>query len=81
MSVVLFTSSSCMKCNNRSVVKSGLNVNACSKQISLSVTEELHIIHFNTVFELKGFSVDLQVEFYFILLSLPDKTYLFSRET
>uniref|UniRef100_A0A669BST9 Signal transducer and activator of transcription n=1 Tax=Oreochromis niloticus TaxID=8128 RepID=A0A669BST9_ORENI len=28
--------------------------------ISLSVTEELHIIYFNTVFELKGFSVELQ---------------------
>uniref|UniRef100_A0A3Q0QUZ5 Signal transducer and activator of transcription n=1 Tax=Amphilophus citrinellus TaxID=61819 RepID=A0A3Q0QUZ5_AMPCI len=28
--------------------------------ISLSVTEELHIICFNTVFELKGFSVELQ---------------------
>uniref|UniRef100_A0A8C6LJM3 Signal transducer and activator of transcription 2 n=1 Tax=Nothobranchius furzeri TaxID=105023 RepID=A0A8C6LJM3_NOTFU len=28
--------------------------------ISLSVTEELHIIHFNTVFEHKGFSVELQ---------------------
>uniref|UniRef100_A0A1A8C6H1 Signal transducer and activator of transcription n=1 Tax=Nothobranchius kadleci TaxID=1051664 RepID=A0A1A8C6H1_NOTKA len=28
--------------------------------ISLSVTEELHIIHFNTVFEHKGFSVGLQ---------------------
>ncbi|XP_037534813.1 signal transducer and activator of transcription 2 [Nematolebias whitei] len=31
-----------------------------ANDISLSVTEELHIIHFNTVFELKGFSVDLQ---------------------
>ncbi|XP_005799902.1 signal transducer and activator of transcription 1-alpha/beta [Xiphophorus maculatus] len=29
-------------------------------EISLSVTEELHIIYFNTVFELKGFSVELQ---------------------
>ncbi|XP_017271454.1 signal transducer and activator of transcription 2 [Kryptolebias marmoratus] len=28
--------------------------------ISLSVTEELHIIYFKTVFELKGFSVELQ---------------------
>ncbi|XP_041836216.1 signal transducer and activator of transcription 2 isoform X2 [Melanotaenia boesemani] len=28
--------------------------------ISLSVTEELHIIYFTTVFELKGFSVELQ---------------------
>ncbi|XP_034022579.1 signal transducer and activator of transcription 2 [Thalassophryne amazonica] len=28
--------------------------------ISLSVTEELHIIYFNTVFELKGLSVQLQ---------------------
>ncbi|XP_014853572.1 PREDICTED: signal transducer and activator of transcription 1-alpha/beta-like [Poecilia mexicana] len=29
-------------------------------EISLSVTEELHIIYFNTVFDLKGFSVELQ---------------------
>ncbi|XP_058488355.1 signal transducer and activator of transcription 2 isoform X2 [Solea solea] len=28
--------------------------------ISLTVTEELHIIYFHTVFELKGFSVELQ---------------------
>ncbi|KAI3370150.1 hypothetical protein L3Q82_024948 [Scortum barcoo] len=28
--------------------------------ISLSVTEELHVIYFNTVFELKGLSVELQ---------------------
>lgn len=28
--------------------------------ISLSVTEELHIIYFNTMFELKGFSVEMQ---------------------
>ncbi|XP_040015287.1 signal transducer and activator of transcription 2 isoform X2 [Xiphias gladius] len=28
--------------------------------IPLTVTEELHIIHFNTVFELKGLSVELQ---------------------
>ncbi|XP_070693608.1 signal transducer and activator of transcription 2 [Pempheris klunzingeri] len=28
--------------------------------ISLSVTEELHIIHFDTLFELKGLSVELQ---------------------
>lgn len=36
-------------------------------QISLSVTEELHIIYFNTVFQHKGLTVELQVEF----LSLP----------
>lgn len=34
-------------------------------QISLSVTEELHIINFHTRFELKGFSVNLQVLFPF----------------
>ena len=39
----------------------------CFSQISLSVTEELHIICFNTVFELKGFSVELQVKFTFTL--------------
>lgn len=32
-------------------------------QISLSVTEELHIIYFNTVFQHKGLTVELQVEF------------------
>ncbi|CAN9511653.1 unnamed protein product [Ophioblennius macclurei] len=31
-----------------------------ASDISLSVTEELHLIHFNTTFELKGFSVALQ---------------------
>nr|XP_046239885.1 signal transducer and activator of transcription 2 isoform X2 [Scatophagus argus] len=31
-----------------------------ASDISLSVTEELHIIYFNTVFELKGLSVELQ---------------------
>lgn len=33
------------------------------EQISLSVTEELHIINFDTVFDLKGLSVELQVQF------------------
>uniref|UniRef100_A0A668A8T4 Signal transducer and activator of transcription n=1 Tax=Myripristis murdjan TaxID=586833 RepID=A0A668A8T4_9TELE len=37
---------------------SGKGVN----DISLSVTEELHIIYFDTVFEMKGLSVNLQVE-------------------
>ncbi len=32
-------------------------------QISLSVTEELHIIYFDSVFTMKGFSVELQVQF------------------
>lgn len=32
-------------------------------QISLSVTEELHIIYFDTVFQHKGLSVELQVVF------------------
>lgn len=32
-------------------------------QISLSVTEELHIIYFDTVFQHKGLTVELQVEF------------------
>ncbi|XP_061688726.1 signal transducer and activator of transcription 2 isoform X2 [Syngnathoides biaculeatus] len=31
-----------------------------ANDVSLSVTEELHIIYFNTVFELKGMSVELQ---------------------
>ncbi|XP_077384734.1 signal transducer and activator of transcription 2 isoform X2 [Festucalex cinctus] len=31
-----------------------------ANDISLSVTEELHIIYFNTLFELKGLSVELQ---------------------
>lgn len=31
-----------------------------ASDISLSVTEELHIIYFNTVFEMKGLSVELQ---------------------
>ncbi|XP_061833663.1 signal transducer and activator of transcription 2 isoform X2 [Nerophis lumbriciformis] len=31
-----------------------------ASDLSLSVTEELHIIYFNTTFELKGMSVDLQ---------------------
>uniref|UniRef100_A0A672JK58 Signal transducer and activator of transcription n=1 Tax=Salarias fasciatus TaxID=181472 RepID=A0A672JK58_SALFA len=39
--------------------KSGVSGKVIS-DISLSVTEELHLIYFNTVFELKGFSVELQ---------------------
>lgn len=40
------------------------------QQISLSVTEELHIIYFNTVFELKSMSVKLQVESLLLLFVL-----------